>query len=122
VTEDPTAGARFWHTLAELAASAEVVVDRPRNSRHPKFETFVYPLDYGYLEGTSGGDGAGVDVWLGADGRELVGAFMTVDPYKRDVEVKLLLGCSDLDIEYIRAFYADQPQQAVLVRRPEELR
>jgi inorganic pyrophosphatase len=112
-----TAEQRFWTTLAELASTAKVVVDRPKNSEHPKFSDFVYPLDYGYLDGTTGGDGAGVDVWLGGEGTELVGVFMTVDPFKRDAELKLVLGCSDTEIASIEHFYADQPQQAVFVRR-----
>lgn len=112
-----TGGQDFWATLESLVTAAEVTVDRPRHSPHPRFAEFVYPLDYGYLEGTTGGDGAGVDVWLGSAGRELVGVFMTVDPYKRDVEVKLLLGCNESDIDAIQAFYAPQPQRAVLIRR-----
>jgi inorganic pyrophosphatase len=40
----------------------------------------IYPLDYGYLEGTCGGDGAGIDVWVGlkAD-KTLTGILCTVD-------------------------------------------
>jgi inorganic pyrophosphatase len=55
----------------------------------------IYPLDYGYLKGTSGGDGNEVDVWLGsAPGGKLDAVICTVDMLKRDVEIKLLVGCT----------------------------
>jgi len=41
-------------------------IDRPRGTAHPRFPEFIYPLDYGYLEGPQGGDGNAVDVWRGA--------------------------------------------------------
>lgn len=66
----------------------------------------IYPLDYGYLEGTDGGDGEGIDVWLGTqDGPgRVVGALATADHGKRDMELKLLIDCSEEDIRVIVAF------------------
>ena len=55
----------FWEHLDALVAQCAVVIDRPRGSQHPRWETLVYPLDYGYLEGTSSADGGEVDVWVG---------------------------------------------------------
>ncbi len=45
----------FWERLDKLLDSVELVVDRPKGARHPKYSHIVYPLDYGYLSGTSGG-------------------------------------------------------------------
>ena len=97
----------FWRTLEQFVSSSRIVVDRPRHSQHPRFPEIVYPLDYGFLEGTSGGDGDGIDVWLGSSGaREITAIANTADPFKRDAELKLLLGCSSEDIRTIHHFYA----------------
>jgi len=55
----------FWKRLDDLVATKRLVVDRPRGNHHPRYPEMVYPLDYGYLEGTSGGDGNELDVWRG---------------------------------------------------------
>ena len=84
----------FWTYLDELLESAEVVIDRPKGSPNPRYPSLVYPLDYGYLKGTSGSDGSEVDVWRGTRTPARLDAVVcTVDALKRDVEVKLLVGC-----------------------------
>lgn len=83
----------FWEGLEALLRSSELHIDRPRGSRHPRWPEVVYPFDYGELLGTMGGDGQGIDVCLGeGDRRRLDGVLLTVDPGKRDAEIKLLLG------------------------------
>lgn len=111
---------RFWRHLDELVASSEIVVDRPAGSRHPRFPDFVYPHDYGYLAGTRGGDGAGVDLWIGSDpDRRLVGVVVTADLEKRDAEVKLLLGCTPGEVRAIHAVHDHGAQAgALFLRRP----
>lgn len=110
----------FWSVLQELADGADIRVDRPGGTAHPKFPEFIYPLDYGYLEGTVSGDGQGIDVWVGDGGSQVVGAFVTADPYKRDVELKLLLGCGEQEIKAIHAFYENQPQKVLYVARTDK--
>ena len=52
------------------------------------------------------GDGQGVDVWLGSSGdRGVTGVLSTIDLPKRDLEVKLLLGCSPSEMDEIQAFF-----------------
>jgi len=114
----------FWTHLDQLLQSAELVIDRPKGSAHPRYPDWIYPLDYGYLAGTTSGDGAGVDVWRGSGEEPCLDAVVcTVDLLKRDVEVKLLLGCSEAEKEIIGAFYNDgQYMAAVLVKRPRSRR
>jgi inorganic pyrophosphatase len=50
-----------------VGAMVEVVIDRPKGSRHPE-RGFEYPVNYGYLPGTRSGDGEEVDCYvLGVD-------------------------------------------------------
>ena len=39
-------------------------IDRPMGSYHPRHKDLYYPVNYGYVEGTMGGDGAEQDVYL----------------------------------------------------------
>lgn len=94
----------FWQALDTMLQTSPIVIDRPQGSRHPRYDD-VYPLDYGFLDGTNGGDGSGIDVWRGASGeKRLVGVILTADLLKRDTEIKLLLGCTPQEIETVLAF------------------
>lgn len=104
-----------------LAATFPIAIDRPKGKPHPNWGELVYPLDYGYLEGTSAGDGSGIDVWLGSLGnRSLTGILCTYDRFKRDAELKLLLGCTSEDIQIILAFQ-DGIMRVLFIPRPEDI-
>ena len=76
----------FWAALDKLAETSQIVIDRPKGSAHPRFTQYIYPLDYGYLEGTSSMDGEGIDLWLGTDpAKKLTAILCTVDLIKRDI-------------------------------------
>jgi inorganic pyrophosphatase len=109
----------FWAYLDALLQSAELVVDRPKNSAHPRYPSVVYPLDYGYLKGTISGDGGGLDFWRGSLSEgALDGVVCTVDLLKKDVEVKLLLGCTEEEKTIICNFHNDSSSMAaILIRR-----
>ena len=51
--------------MDQLLAHSKIAIDRPRAPSTRAIQKMVYPLDYGYLEGTSAMDGEGVDVWVG---------------------------------------------------------
>ena len=113
--------ADLFATLDALVDSSSIVIDRPRGSTHPEHEEIVYPVDYGYLEGTSAGDGDGIDVFRGtAAGAGVVGVTVSVDLGKRDAEVKVLLDCSPADVDAIRALAVDRVDVGaiVLLREP----
>lgn len=109
---------RFWQALDELVASSEVKIDRPAGSRHPRSTQVIYPLDYGFLTGTSGGEGDEVDVWRGSlEHGHLDAAMCTVDLKKRDVELKLLLGCTEEEKRIVWDFHTGTHTGLVLMRR-----
>jgi inorganic pyrophosphatase len=107
----------FWDLADRFVAGHRLVIDRPRGSRHPRFPDFVYPIDYGFLDGTSAADGGGIDVWRGSGGMRLVGVFVTLDGAKRDAEVKFVVGCDAVEIAAIAATL-DGPMRGVFVPRP----
>ena len=110
--------AAFWHALDTLVATSEIVIDRPKDTAHPRYPESVYPLDYGYLQGTRSGDGDGIDVWLGSlPERAVTAAILTIDLFKRDSEVKILLGCTPEEVQAIFAFLQNGMQRAMLVER-----
>lgn len=106
----------FWQFADRLVAAHDIVIDRPKNTPHPRWPDVIYPLDYGFLAGTTAGDGDGIDIWVGSalppnspldgpDGGRFVDAIIcTVDLLKKDMEIKLLLGCSEDDIRAIEMF------------------
>ena len=53
----------FWSRIDSILDSGRVVIDRPARSQNPRFKSMTYPLDYGYLETVTGGDGQPIDVW-----------------------------------------------------------
>jgi inorganic pyrophosphatase len=116
----PSPDVRLWEALDRLVASSRVVIDRPTGSRHPRYPDAVYPLDYGFLEGTTAADGNGVDVWIGsADKREVAAIACTFDFVKRDLELKILLACTEREAERILEFHnTENMQVAYLIRRP----
>jgi inorganic pyrophosphatase len=105
----------FWQAMAGLLTTQRVVIDRPKGSAHPRYPEVIYPLDYGYLENTTSGDGGGIDVWLGSlysvmnkdSTQMLTGILCTFDRLKRDAEIKVLLGCTEADIQTIRGFHKE---------------
>jgi inorganic pyrophosphatase len=111
----------FWQFLEQLIAGNALVIDRPKDSHHPRYPDIIYPLDYGYLDGTTSGDRARIDVWVGSSGNLVLSAvILTVDLRKRDSEIKILLGCNEADIHSILAFHNQHAMRAILVQRPKE--
>jgi inorganic pyrophosphatase len=111
---------RFWTTLDSLVSTCEITVDRPTGSCHPRYPDLVYPLDYGYLQGSQSSDGAEADCWVGSiAGRPVTGIVVTIDLQKRDAEAKVLLGCTPGEMQTIEAFHNGGPMAAIVMPRPE---
>jgi inorganic pyrophosphatase len=110
----------FWPRLDELIKSSEIVIDRPKGTAHPRYPDLIFPLDYGYLKGTTGGDGDGIDVWQGtAAHRKLTAIVCTVDMKKRDAEYKLIIGCTGAEIGIIEKFHNGKYMSCIVISREE---
>ena len=110
--------ADFWTHLDQLVATSQIVIDRPKGTIHPRYPDVIYPVDYGYLDGTTTVDGGGIDVWHGTTEADRPDAILcTVDLLKRDAEIKILLGCSEDEKQTILRFHQGDAMRALLVRR-----
>jgi inorganic pyrophosphatase len=109
----------FWTKLDRLIEEHETIIDRPKGSRHPRYPEIVYPFDYGYLQGTSGGDSDGIDVCRGSlTGNRLAAIICTVDTKKNDAEIKLLIDCTEAELEVIdRFFNLGKYMSGIILRR-----
>ncbi|MDE7215421.1 MAG: inorganic pyrophosphatase [Clostridia bacterium] len=108
----------FWSALDCVLDKSEIVIDRPIGSSHPRYPNVIYKVNYGYLKNTQSMDGGGIDVWLGTGERKIVGIICTIDSIKCDSEIKLLIGCSEKEIDYIYKFHNEyQYMKGILIRR-----
>ena len=98
----------FWQEISQLITHNQIIIDRPKHSAHPRYPEYIYPLAYGYLENTTAADGDGIDVWIGSlNSKTLTGILCTFDTIKRDMEIKLLIDCTDQDIQVIQKFHGE---------------
>jgi inorganic pyrophosphatase len=109
----------FWEYLDRLVETHRLVIDRPKGSAHPRYPELIYPIDYGYLDGTQAMDGSGVDIWMGSLTPLIItGIICSVDLLKREAEINILLGCSGLEIQTILGITNRYSMRTVFIPRP----
>lgn len=115
----------FWYQLEQLVMEHKIIIDRPQGSSHPRYPEVVYPLDYGYLEGTTSMDEGGIDVWIGHRGvnetlttgeNAISEIILTTDLMKHDIEIKITINCDEQDLQTILAFYKSNKMGAIVVK------
>ncbi len=110
--------ADFWDYLQQMVETSQIVIDRAKGSNHPRFAGRAYPVDYGYLKGTTSIDLGGVDIWKGSlDLHQVVGALLTVDLLKRDTELKIIIDCDVDEIQSILNFVNSDKMRAIFIKR-----
>ena len=115
-SERPVTDMDFWSRLASFVSEKSIVIDRPKGSAHPEVPAMIYPLDYGYVTGLRSGDGDDVDVWIGSlKRRAITGVICTLDSGKHDIEVKVLLACTEAEQRRILAVHNRGTHRAVLL-------
>jgi inorganic pyrophosphatase len=113
--------ADFWIAIDTLISKSEIIIDRPKGTKHPCFD-FVFPLDYGFLRDTSSMDGGGIDIWRGSLTNPFCDAVIcTVDLLKKDSEIKLLIGCTEEEKNIIMRFHNESEyMKGAMIRRNEK--
>ncbi|MBD2454046.1 inorganic pyrophosphatase [Nostoc sp. FACHB-87] len=108
----------FWKKLDQLVATSNIKIERSKGSTHPKYASFIYPLDYGYLADTQAGDASNIDVWIGSlSHKRVTSVICSVDLEKRDTEIKILLGCTSSENQVILNIHNIGNQSAILLVR-----
>lgn len=109
----------FWERLDHLLRTQPMVVDRPKGSHHPKYVHREYPVDYGYLDGTTTIDGEGIDIFVGTSPDDTMqGILCTVDLVKRDAELKLIYRCTPDEIAAVERFIEGEFMSCVFIANP----
>lgn len=109
----------FWQKLDSIYFASSIVITQAQGSTHPTFKNLVYPVDYGYLNETLSQDELGIAIYKGKGSAYLVEAILVAaDILKKDIEVKLLVGCSQEEVERILRFVNQtEYQKTIIVRR-----
>lgn len=107
-----------WEAVIDRSG---ITIERPRRSVHPRFPEIIYPIDYGYVNGTVGSDGDEVDVFVGTANTGLIAAMITDDFRRGDREIKLLYRCGPEEVYLVNGFInfnSTLMQGLLLMRRP----
>lgn len=115
--------ALFWQKIDTLFFSSDIVIDRPKNSVHPTYSNMIYPVDYGYLKDTVSGDNDGVDVFVGSKQERIIeNIVIAADILKKDVEIKILCGCTEEEIKTILVFLNQTDfQKTVIISKGKDI-
>lgn len=113
----------FWQKLDTLYFSSSIVITQPSGSAHPVYGNLIYPVNYGYLSDTLSQDETGISIYKGSLSANQVNTILiAADILKKDIEVKLLVGCSDAEEDAILRFTNQTDfQKTVLIRRGMEV-
>ena len=97
-----------------VGRTVDVVIDRPMGSAHPDYSDIVYPINYGYVPGTTAPDGHPIDAYvLGAEYplKHCSAEVIAIVRRRNDVEDKLVVALSgDWSEDSIRASTEFQEQ------------
>ena len=95
----------FWEYINKLVNTNEIIIDRPKGTKHPKYPDMVYEVDYGYIKGTTTTDNGGIDVFKGSlQNKDINTILCTIDLLKKDIEIKILIGCTETEKQTIYNF------------------
>lgn len=75
-----------------------IEVDRPLGSKHPKYEDFIYPINYGFVPNTVSGDGEELDCYiidLDKKVQKVAGKCIGIINRLNDCEDKLIITVKD---------------------------
>jgi inorganic pyrophosphatase len=109
----------FWEYLNKLVQENEIIIDRPKGTKHPKYDNIIYEFDYGYIKDTKTTDGGGIDVFKGSLHNKNVNTIIcTTDLYKKDIEIKILIGCTVIEKRKIYNFLnGHESMKALLIEK-----
>ncbi len=114
----------FWQKIDTLVFSSRFVLTREKGTQHPEYKNLIYPVNYGhYVDVAAESDEGGIAVFKGSEPSSTVKAMIVAaDILKKDLEVKLLVGCTAEETDLILRFLNQTDfQKTILVRRGYEM-
>lgn len=127
--DNPVPSNRYQDIIGQVVSGK---IDRPKGSYHPRHKEMIYPINYGYVTGIKGGDGAEQDIYLFGENSavaEYTGKVIAVYHRYDDNETKLIVvpcdekGVIHSDIElpsddeiYAQIAFQEQFFSGVLIR------
>ena len=111
----------FWQKVDTLLYSSKIVITKEVDETHNEYPNMSYPVAYGFLEAENGNTKT-VNVYQGKHGNLVTGLIVTVDILKKDMAIKLLVGCDEKE-EQLILFFLNQTdfQKTVLIKRGNEI-
>ena len=109
----------FWQKIDSIYLASTVIITKEIGDTHANYTNLVYPVRYGYLADTLSQDDQGISIYKGSTPSQQVSAIIVAaDILKKDIEVKLLVGCSAQEEEKILRFVNQtEYQKTIIVRR-----
>ncbi len=113
----------FWQKVDSLYLSGSRRLIKKKGEQHDTYKNLVYPLDYARIEDMKSVSGHGVAVYLGSDNRNKVsGLIVAADILEKELDVKVLAGCTDEEIEdVLRYLNQTEFQKTILIKRGNEV-
>ena len=108
----------YFDILDRLIKENGITIDRPKGSAHPRYPDRIYPIDYGFINGTKSQDGQGIDVFVGDEKTEQIfGIVCTIDKIKMDSEIKVLYNCNKKNVEAAMMMLTHDPMRTILITK-----
>lgn len=113
----------FWQKIDTLVFSSKFVLKQEIGSQHPAYKNLIYPVKYGNLVDLAEDAEEGISVFRGSEKVSTVNALIiAADILKKDLECKLLIGCTEDELTTILRFLNQTDfQKTILVRRGNEI-
>ena len=113
--------AYFWQKVDTIFLSSNVNIIRHKGEVHPQFKNLIYPTEYGHLDET--GNGNPISVYMGTKNHsEITGLIVAADILQKPIDVKLLLGCTEEEVNDVLHFLNQTDfQKTVLIRRGNDM-
>lgn len=113
----------FWMKADTLFLSGKLNLTKKKGDVHDTFKNLIYPTDYGHLTDTISGSEEGISVYAGSgDRNQISGLIIAADILMKELDVKMLIGCTDEEIHTVLRFLNQTEfQKTVLIRRGTEI-
>ena len=109
----------FWQKVDSLFLSGTKTLMKKKGEHHDTYNNLVYPVDYSRIVDMKSPSAHGVAVYMGSGNRNSVtGLIVAADILEKELDVKLLAGCTDEEIEdVLRYLNQTEFQKTIVIRR-----